>query len=217
MDDPECDLNALRRTYVHFRLLNRLLSRWGLVYRRQIRPLLTADRPSTLLDIGCGGGDVARSLSRWAVRDGLSLEITGIDPDERAYAFAVAQPPVPGVTFRRATSGALVAEGARYDIVISNHLLHHLDADALTALMADSERLARRLVVHNDLRRSRTAYLAYAVVSRPWARRSFVHVDGLLSIRRSYRPRELAASAGSSWRVRPVSPARLLLLGKGAG
>jgi 2-polyprenyl-3-methyl-5-hydroxy-6-metoxy-1,4-benzoquinol methylase len=119
---------------------------------------------------------------------------------------------VPGVSFRRASSAELVAEGTAFDIVISNHLLHHLEEDALTTLLDDSARLATRLVVHNDIARSRLAYLAYAVASKPFGGQSFIHVDGLLSIRRSYRARELAARVSGPWSVRDQFPARLLLL-----
>lgn len=215
MDDPDCDLAGLRHTYAQFRVVNRLVARWGLVYRRRIRPLLTTDQPNTLLDIGSGGGDLARALSRWARRDGFDLAVTAIDPDDRAHAYAVAQEPEAGVTFRRAGSGDLVAEGARFDVVVSNHLLHHLDAEELAGLLADSDRLARRLVVHNDIARSRLAYAAYRVASRPFARRSFIHVDGLRSIRRSYRVGELAEVVTEPWRVTGQCPARVLLLRDG--
>jgi len=93
---------------------------------------------------------------------------------------------------------------------VSNHLLHHLEPDALQQVLADSERLARRLVVHNDLRRSALAHGAYAVLTRPLARTSFLHDDGLLSIRRSYRPHELA-DVRPGWTVQAAAPFRLLL------
>jgi 2-polyprenyl-3-methyl-5-hydroxy-6-metoxy-1,4-benzoquinol methylase len=212
MDDPDCDLAGLRHTYAQFRVVNRLVAGWGRVYRRRIRPLLAADRASTLLDIGSGGGDLARALSRWASRDGFDLAVTAIDPDGRAHAYATAQDAVAGVTFRRAGSADLVAEGAQFDVVVSNHLLHHLDAVELHQLLADSDRLARRLVVHNDIARSRLAYAAYRVVSRPFGRRSFIHIDGLRSIRRSYRVAELAEAVAEPWRVAGQFPARVLLL-----
>jgi 2-polyprenyl-3-methyl-5-hydroxy-6-metoxy-1,4-benzoquinol methylase len=64
MDDPDADLAALRRTYRQFRLVNRLVAGWGRLYGRDIRPLLSTDREATLLDIGSGGGDVARAMAR---------------------------------------------------------------------------------------------------------------------------------------------------------
>ncbi len=210
MDDPGCDQDALDRTYAQFAVVNRLVAGWRTMYRRRLAPLLSRDTVTTLLDVGSGGGDVPRALARWAARDGLRLVVTAVDPDPRAYAFAAARPS-PGVTFRQATSRDLVAEGASFDVVTSNHVLHHLDAGQLDALLADSAVLARRLVVHSDLARSAAAYRGWSVASWPFARRSFIRVDGLRSIRRSYRPIELAARVGPEWRVPPQFPARLLL------
>ena len=211
MDDPSCDLDQLRRTYGQFRYVNRVVAGWPWLYRRRIRPMLSPHRETTLLDVGSGGGDVARDLARRAARDGLRLAITAIDPDERAHQYATALPPEAGVVFRRATSRELVREGAQFDLVVSNHVLHHLDADELRRLLSDSERLARRLVLHSDIARGRLAYTAYAVASRPFGRRSFIHVDGLRSIRRSYRPGELAELVPAPWQARPSFPARVLL------
>jgi 2-polyprenyl-3-methyl-5-hydroxy-6-metoxy-1,4-benzoquinol methylase len=210
MDDPGCDLDRLERTYRQFTAVNRLVSGWRRLYRRRIRPLLDADRPTTLLDVGFGGGDISRALARWAARDRLLLRTTAIDPDGRALRH-VRRLPDAGVRFEQASSADLVARGDRYDVVISNHLLHHLDAGELSALLADSRALSRRLVIHNDLARARAGYGLYAAVTLPFARRSFVHQDGLLSIRRSYRPAELRAVVPPGWRVTPMFPQRLLL------
>jgi 2-polyprenyl-3-methyl-5-hydroxy-6-metoxy-1,4-benzoquinol methylase len=211
MDDPDADLAALRRTYGQFRLVNRLVSGWRQRYRRDIRPLLSADRETTLLDVGCGGGDVARALAGWAAHDGLRLRVTGVDPDPRAYAYALEGGDPEHVDFRCCSSTDLVAEGRQFDVVISNHLLHHLDDSELSALLADCEVLARRLVLHNDLARSRVAYAAYGLLSRPAGRSSFLRTDGLRSIRRSYWPGELAAVVPDRWQVRRAFPFRLLL------
>ncbi|MEU8238368.1 class I SAM-dependent methyltransferase [Actinoplanes missouriensis] len=210
MDDPGCDLDRLERTYSQFTTVNRLVSGWQRVYRRWIRPRLDPDRPATLLDIGFGGGDISRALTTWAARDRLALRITAIDPDERALRH-VHRLPAAGVRFEQASSADLVARGDRYDLVISNHLLHHLDPDALAALLADSRALSRQLVVHNDLSRGRAGYGFYAAVTLPFARRSFIHQDGLLSIRRSYRRPELQAVVPPGWQVRTMFPQRLLL------
>lgn len=206
MDDPACDAEGLRRTYRQFVVVNRLVSGWRGVYVRRVRPLLSGDRTTTLLDIGSGGGDVPRALARWAASDGLRLDVTAIDPDDRATAYATSLPPVPGVTFRQCFSSDLVREGARFDVVTSNHVLHHLDPDALAGLLDDSTALARRLVVHDDIARSPLAAIGYWVGTLPLHRRgrphaSFVRDDGLLSIRRSYTPDELAAVLPAGWTV----------------
>lgn len=209
MDDPDCDLARLERTYGQFAVVNRLVSGWRRLYLETLRPVLAASSRPSLLDVGFGGGDIPRRLAGLARRDGLDLALTAIDPDPRAAAF-VRRSPAGMVEFREATSTDLVAEGRTFDVVVSNHLLHHLDPVALQQLLADSEQLAGSLAVHNDLRRSMLAHGAYAVATRPLAASSFLHADGLLSIRRSYREHELAG-VRPGWSVRAAAPYRLLL------
>lgn len=209
MDDPSCDVTKLEATYRQFPLVNRWLAGWRRIYARWLKPELRAGARS-LLDVGCGGGDLLRLLGSWAERDGFALELTGIDPDARAIAFARRAPGSSRVRFLRCDSGELRSSGARFDLVVSNHLLHHLPSEGLAGLCQDSERLARRLALHNDLRRSDLAYLAFAL-GRPLFPGSFITPDGLTSIRRSFTPAELHALAPAGWGLERLAPYRLLL------
>lgn len=212
MDRPDADPGKLGRTYAQFPVVNAFVAGWRGCYVDRIRPLLAPGHRSTLLDVGCGGGDIARNLARWAARDGLPLDITAIDPDPRAMAFARARPVVPGLVYRQAFSSELVAEGARFDLVISNHVLHHLDPAGLTGLLADSQALTRKLAVHGDIVRSPVAYALFSAATLPFFPGSFIRRDGLTSIRRSYTPAELAAAVPAPWRVERARPYRNLLL-----
>ncbi|WP_161882699.1 class I SAM-dependent methyltransferase [Deinococcus alpinitundrae] len=216
MDDPDCDPVQLERTYHHFGLVNDVLSGWRSVYVQRIRPQLSATRPSTLLDIGCGGGDVPIRLSQWAARDGLRLGITAIDADARAIRYASARRLPSGAArqlhFRQAMSGDLVREGQVFDFITSNHLLHHLSAAELSVLLADCQRLCVGTVIHNDIGRSALAYALFGLGTLPLFRGSFIHDDGLLSIRRSFSQPELAALAPPGWWVNSLVPFRHLLI-----
>lgn len=220
MDDPACDPRALDTTYRMFGVINPLVASWRAVYVRDLRPVLRAaaaeSRPAAVLDVGCGGGDVARAVARWAARDSLDVRVTGIDPDSRAITWARAHDRGTGTTYRAESSADLVAAGERYDAVLSNHVLHHLEAADLTGLLEDSALLARGIAVHNDLRRSRLAWLIYWAATLPLARaRTFVRFDGLLSIRRSRTPDELAALVPPGWRVRRQRFFRVLAVHRG--
>jgi 2-polyprenyl-3-methyl-5-hydroxy-6-metoxy-1,4-benzoquinol methylase len=199
MDLPDCDPDRLERTYRQFALVNSALSGWRRLYTQEIRPLLPAGS-TTVLDIGSGGGDLAVTLARWAAGDGYRLHVTGIDPDSRAHSFASRRPPVPRVDFRCAYTTELLREGLSFDVVISNHVLHHLQPAELQPFLADSQELARSKVLHNDLRRSPAAYVLFSVAALPF-RRSYIREDGLTSIRRSYTLQELAALAPPGWHV----------------
>lgn len=216
MDDPACDPVQLRRTLRRFRTLNPLVSGWGRVYRTHVRPALAAaSGPARILDVGCGGGDVLRRVVAAARRDGFAVEGVGVDPDARSIAVAEDASPVAGVTYRRIDSAALLREGARFDVVISNHVLHHLPADAVPGFLGECAALASRIAVLSDIRRSRAAYAAYAVGITPLAPGSFLRTDGLRSIRRSYTAAELAAVVPAGWVVERARPFRLLAVQRG--
>lgn len=212
MDRADCDPDRLARTYAQFPLINYFVSRWRGVYCQRIRPLLSATSDTTLLDIGCGGGDIAAALARWAVRDGLRLSITAIDPDERAIGYARANNTLPSLTFRSVHSSALVAEGASFDVVISNHLLHHLDQEQLQGLLNDSQILTQRLAIHSDIARSPLAHALFSVGTLPFFPGSFIRKDGMTSIKRSYTAAELRAILPPHWLVESAAPWRNLVL-----
>ncbi|MDX1617870.1 MAG: methyltransferase domain-containing protein [Balneolaceae bacterium] len=211
MDDPDCDHAALVRTYRQFTILNSLISRWKTIYKKQVFPLAArSESVITLLDIGFGGGDIPVKLNRWAEKDGIQLEITAIDNDERAYRF-VRQKALPeSIHFRLASTADLIREGSAFDIVISNHLLHHLDGKALASLFDDARRLSTNRVLFNDIERSDAGYLLFNLLSRPFFRRSFITRDGLTSIRRSFTFRELKETVPDGWKVSRLFPFRLL-------
>lgn len=214
MDDPDCDRACLERTYAQFRIVNALVGRWRDIYRREIRARGAAGAVR-VLDLGCGGADVAARLARWADRDGVDVEVTAVDPDARAIRWARERVRMPRLTLRVASSAQLVATGERFDVVLSNHVLHHLSRAGLEAFLGDSVQLLRSggVAIHRDLVRGRLPYTAFAAVTAmvPATHRrvSFLREDGLLSIRRSYTARELAHTAGSRWRVSRAFPAHL--------
>ena len=214
MDDPDCDPALLRATLRRFGLVNRVVSGWGGVYRRRIAPHLAAlGRPARVLDLGCGGGDLVMRLAALAARDGLDVAWTGIDPDPRALEVAREKPASASIAFRRADAAELVAEGERYDVVVSNHVLHHL-GDGLEDFIVQSRALSRGLVLHSDISRGRTAYGLYTVWITPFAPGTFLRTDGLRSIRRSFTAPELQAALDAAdpgaWRVSGAAPFRVI-------
>lgn len=251
LDREDADPVRTDNTYRQFPVVNRWIARWPTLYRLHIRPLLDSRTPTRLLDVGCGGGDVARALARWAERDGLRLEVTGIDPDPRAHAFvraegagreatmpepvtqtpaareatgqqatmpeaATPEPTAPArVTFRRASTSDLVAEGARFELVICNHVLHHLAPGLLGPFLEELGKLATRRVLVSDIERSRVGYLLFSLGTALPFRNSYIRTDGLVSIRRSFTAPELREILPPGWRVEHLRPWRLLALRDG--
>jgi ubiquinone/menaquinone biosynthesis C-methylase UbiE len=187
----------------------RFVNRWlggRSALRRAVRPHLEASLAPSLLDVGCGSGDVAAFLastvSRPILAVGADLKLLHVRQVPREVTPIVAD--VHGLPFRERA----------FDVVLASLFLHHFDGDAPAAVLAKLYALCRRALVVTDLHRARVPYV-FGRVTFPWLFRSRVSVnDGLLSIRRAFRPTELRAqfeAAGlSQVQIRRVFPYRLL-------
>lgn len=213
-DDPDCDRTILYNTYTQFKTLNLLSSRWQSLYKAYIKPLLEREnRTLTLLDIGCGGGDIALSIAEWAARDNLPLKITAIDLDLRAINFANNQTNPHDVEFYNISTRELNAQNSSFDFIISNHFMHHLNSSELRNIFTEVERMTTKMVIFNDIERSAILYYYYAAlgfVLKPFFPRSFIWIDGLRSIARGYTRSELIAISGDRWQVKRLFFSRLL-------
>ncbi len=221
MDRTECDPILLYRTFRQFQWINLFFSRYRSLLSRYIiaEMLNTPDEPRHLLDVGCGGGDIAYWLHRNCRHLGLSLTVTGIDPDARAISFSRHQyGDIPGLEFAQRSLFDLPVEGQNYDYIFANHFLHHLMDDDLMPALRIIEHHCERMFLISDLRRSRLSYLAFSSLIWLFFRSSYIYVDGKMSIRRGFRRDEFAAlarQAGLAERTRVGTefPGRIFLVG----
>jgi SAM-dependent methyltransferase len=192
----------------------RFVNRW-LGNREQllgaVRPLLEGAPEPSLLDVGCGSGDVPVWI---ASQLGRPVSVVGIDI--KPLHLQAAPPALRGVV---ADVHALPFADSRFDVVTASLFLHHFDGPDVARVLRELYRVARRALVVNDLRRSRVPYL-FGRATFPLLFRSRVSVeDGLLSIRRSFTPAELArafAEAQIPARVEATWPYRLLAVARKA-
>jgi 2-polyprenyl-3-methyl-5-hydroxy-6-metoxy-1,4-benzoquinol methylase len=211
MDDPECNREMLFNTYRQFAMINAAIAGWKRIYQTHIKPLLNeVVQPCSLLDIGFGGGDIPLKLAKWAAEDGFLLHITAIDTDPRAMEYVKSLSVPSNVTFLHCSAVELLSIGGKFDLVISNHLLHHLNPDELKQLLNQSKKLSKGKVLFNDIERNDIGYGLFSLITLPFPY-SFIREDGLISIKRSYTFRELKKHIPADWEVRRQFPFRLLL------
>jgi 2-polyprenyl-3-methyl-5-hydroxy-6-metoxy-1,4-benzoquinol methylase len=212
MDGENCDLERLYNTYRQFRFVN-VISRSKWIYRQWIKPLTLRhpDKVYSLLDIGFGGGDIPLQMARWANRDGLKLKVIGIEVDRRAYDYVRTLNWPENASFRLIDIHDLAERGEQFDFVISNHMLHHLNHQQFSQMLECAVRVCKQFVLFIDLKRSDIAYALFGAATCPFFRNSYIHHDGLSSLRRSYTYRELKELAPPGWEVRRVFPFRLVL------
>lgn len=154
---------------------------------------------SSFLDLGCGGGDMLRMLSREGKRIGKDLRLAGIDNSPAIVAIAKKRcVNHPDIQILQADATSLPFETNSFDVVLSSTMLHHLDPAEAVVLLQEATRVARRRVVIADLVRSHIARIGVKLVgSIVFGRLS--RYDGAISFMRAYRPaevEEIARQAG---------------------
>lgn len=138
-----------------------------------------------VLDVGCGGGVLAEPLAR------LGAEVTGIDLVAASLDAARSHAEAQGlaITYRLTSAETLVAEGARFDVVVASEVIEHVRDQAgfvgvLAALTAADGRLC--LTTVNRTWRSFAEAVVGAEYVLGWLPR------GTHDWRRFVRPSELA-------------------------
>jgi SAM-dependent methyltransferase len=200
MDDPGLDPAEHRRALAELARINRLSGSARILWP-PLRDLAREYRGQAIrvLDVACGSGDVTLALAAKARRSGLAnLSLDGCDISPVAIEAATER-----ARESACESHFFLHDAIReplpsgYDAVICSLFLHHLPGDDAVTLLGRMKEAAARLVLVNDLERSRFNFAAVWLVSQFGSR--IVRFDGPASVRSAFTPREaleLAEQAG---------------------
>jgi 2-polyprenyl-3-methyl-5-hydroxy-6-metoxy-1,4-benzoquinol methylase len=188
MDDPALDAATYHAVLTDLAKVNRIT----FAYRPTLdflRRAVAKKSPFTLLDVGFGDGDMLRQVARWAKKNGIVAELTGIDLNSRSKAAAEAVRS-PGAPIRYLTGDYADLAGSGFDCVISSLVTHHMTETELFDFLHFMEREARLGWFVNDLHRHGFAYTTWPLLSGAMRWHPIVRADGHTSIARSFRPAE---------------------------
>lgn len=115
--------------------------------RRMTVELAQLEKGQTVLDIGCGTGDLTQ-----LVHDEVGIEGCVVGVDASAEMIETAQKKYPSVDFRLAAVEQLPFEDNHFDVIISSLVLHHLPEELKGDAMAEMWRVLKPhgRVVHVD-------------------------------------------------------------------
>jgi len=193
MDRPDIDPAVHQRALRGLARINRFSGSARIVWRPLAEFARSQSRPIHVLDIATGAGDLPIALAKRAIRANLPIRFTGCDISATAVTHAQNQSASEGgLTFiQRDVLRDGIPDGV--DVVTCSLFLHHLeDAEALTLFGHVAQSSARLLIV-NDLARSRTGFLLASIGTRLLSRSPVVHIDGPRSVRAAYTPLEAVA------------------------
>ena len=154
---------------------------------------LPADRPLTLLDIGCGYGDLLRAIRAWAQKRGRQLRLIGIDLSGQVIEVARSVTPTTDDIEYHAADIFAFTPSAPIDFVVTSLVTHHLPDEMIERFLRWMETTATRGWVIYDLQRSILPFYFIALAGVVLRLHPVVIYDGRISVARSLTRREWEA------------------------
>ena len=158
---------------------------------------LLKDQPKektfTIIDLGCGHGDILRLVADFGRKNGYKLQLIGIDANQDAIDYAnELSVNYPEVSFKNEDIFSEEFRAINYDIALTTLFLHHFKEDELLALLSNLSNNANMGVVVNDLQRSKMAYVLFKLLGI-FISNYMIKQDGLTSILRAFKREDLEA------------------------
>ena len=198
MDQPGVPEKETQQALRELEVINKLLGGYHVVL--DALEQFEWEKPLTIMDLGCGGGDMLRAIASWAEIKQRNAELIGVDMNPVMTAFASSlSKEFPNIRYRimNVFDDALLLEKA--DVTMNSLFCHHFDNDQLIILIKRMYQLSSYAVVINDLHRHPFAYYSIKILTAIFSKSYLVKYDGPLSVARSLSKKEwqlILSSAG---------------------
>jgi len=194
MDDLDYAGLMMDRTLGELEVINRWLG-GNHVTIDAISTLLkgTTKRTICVADLGCGRGDMLALIDRWAKKQGLDVNLIGIDANP--YVIDAARKRLnefPHIRLKAVNILSPAFQNEKFDVVIGTLFYHHFSDEQLITFFSRLKEQAHIGFLINDIHRHSLAYYSIKILTRLFSRSSMVKYDAPLSVLRAFSREELS-------------------------
>ncbi|WP_299333043.1 methyltransferase domain-containing protein [uncultured Psychroserpens sp.] len=156
---------------------------------------LLKDHPKTqtitILDLGCGGGDILREVARFGKEQGYQFLLIGIDANQHTinYARSLSEA-YDNIEFKVMDIFSDTFKELNYDVVLATLFLHHFKEDQLLSFLKPVLKKSKLGIVINDLHRHKLAYYLFKLLCITISNKTIIE-DGLTSVLKGFKRQEL--------------------------
>jgi 2-polyprenyl-3-methyl-5-hydroxy-6-metoxy-1,4-benzoquinol methylase len=153
---------------------------------------LPKDRTITLIDVGCGDGEMLRQCADYALKEGYTFQLIGLDANAHILVEAKSRSMLySNISFQKIDVFSKENSIPECDIALCTLMLHHFKHKAITALLQKLSDKAKVGIVVNDLERSTIAFWLFKGIGFLFLNTDIARHDGLVSIARGFIKEEL--------------------------
>jgi 2-polyprenyl-3-methyl-5-hydroxy-6-metoxy-1,4-benzoquinol methylase len=191
MDDFSLEGDELREALDKIASINQFLGGNQLTLQG-VKKLLNSKDEITIVDVGCGNGDMLRVLADFGIKNNLKFNLIGIDANAFTIDYATKiSKEYPNISYKCIDIFSDSFSQLNYDIVLCTLTLHHFKNNQIDYLIQLFSQQAKIGIVINDLHRNRIAYGAFQLICFVFKLNRMSKEDGLISILRGFKKQEL--------------------------
>jgi len=193
MDDFTMGGEILRNTLDQIAAINRWLggNRVTLHGLKKVLRNRPKERSYTIVDMGCGNGNMLREVAVYGKEEGYTFKLIGIDANENTIDYAKElSTNFTEISYFHQDIFSEKFKSLSYDIVLANLFLHHFTEDKIVDISNSVVKKTTVGLIINDLHRHRIAYYLFKCLCLI-IRNPMVKEDGLISILRGFKRMDL--------------------------
>lgn len=146
----------------------------------------------SLVDLGCGGGDIMVEMAKWARKKSIKASFVGIDANPNIIEYAKENTAdYPEITYHAINIFSQKFESQKFDIIHCCLFTHHFKNDELAILFKQFKAQTNVGIIINDLHRHSLAYWSIIFLISLFSRSEMVKNDASVSVARSFKKAEL--------------------------
>lgn len=146
----------------------------------------------TIVDVGCGNGDMLRTLAEYGLKKQLHFKLIGIDANQFTIHHAIKlSENYSNISYRCEDIFDKPFKELQYDIVLCTLTLHHFKDNEIIKLMTVFNANSKVGIVINDLHRSLISYRLFQALCFVFRLNAMSKEDGLVSILRGFKKEDL--------------------------
>ena len=193
MDDFTIEGVVFRDTLDKLEIINRFLGGNKLTIHglKKLLQNQSKNKTITIVDLGCGHGDILRDVAEFGRKKNYSFKLIGIDANFAAIEYArELSKEYSELSFEMIDIFSEDFKKQSYDIVLCTLFLHHFKNEELISFLKSTVKKATIGVVINDLHRHKLAYYLFKLIGF-FIKNKMIREDGLISILRAFKRKDL--------------------------